>query len=63
VISTTERLPLAADQKACQEYGVEVEETYFGTTDGHGEDLWARRPIFPFQERLGRMVVGKPCSR
>jgi spermidine/putrescine transport system substrate-binding protein len=46
-----------------KEYGVKVEETYFGTTDAAMAKISSGAVdfdvFFPFQERLGRMVVGK----
>ena len=46
-----------------KEYGVEVEETYFSTTDESMAKISSGAVdfdvFFPYQERLGRMVVGK----
>jgi spermidine/putrescine transport system substrate-binding protein len=46
-----------------KEYGVEVEETYFATTDEAMAKLTSGAVdfdiFFPFQERMGRLVLGK----
>jgi spermidine/putrescine transport system substrate-binding protein len=46
-----------------REYGVEVEESYFSTTDESMAKISSGAVdfdiFFPFQERLGRMVLGK----
>jgi spermidine/putrescine transport system substrate-binding protein len=46
-----------------KEYGVEVEETYFSTTDESMAKISSGAVdydiFFPYQERLGRMVLGK----
>ena len=46
-----------------KEYGVEVEESYFATTDESMAKISSGKVdfdiFFPFQERLGRMVLGK----